>query len=310
METHIQWSIWGIWVFLPILLVSIVSIKRDKYAPSNIFFAKQRWNCKDILWLLVFLQLFRCISWLLSWKGVITSSQASSYATFLLLVVAAIFLHGVFRSKYELEVSSLGLSLENLIPHVILGLRIAFVFEFVVFFGVLLIGEPQVLLDRFLSFCRIQSFEMALDHQALIFFLTALVLAPIVEEAVFRGFMYSPFRRKVGHKAGVVLTSLVWGIWHSGDIKSVAGVIIMGIVFVHFYVETQSLLPSIVAHSVMNLTLLLTSLYSRLFQNGILSLSSSQFIMLMTMFFLTGFIALSILSRRMALKPHAAGGGT
>ncbi|MBW2020921.1 MAG: CPBP family intramembrane metalloprotease [Deltaproteobacteria bacterium] len=243
---------------------------------------------------------------MLVWKGVISLSQLNSYGTFVLLVLAAILLYTILRSKYGLKISTLGLSFENSIPNVILGLRISFVLGFIWFFGALLIGEDQLLLDRSRWFYNTRGLEMASGHQLFVFFFTALVAAPIVEESVFRGFMYSPFRRKIGHKGSVFVTSLVWAIWHS-DMRSAVSLIITGIILVYFYVKTQSLIPSMIIHSMTNLTWFITLLYLWLFQNDILPLNSNKFIMFMALFFLFGFIILSIISRRMSPKRRAGG---
>lgn len=306
METQIRWAIWSIFILSPILLTTIVAMEKDKHEPPSTFFSKQTWNCYDIIYLLLFFLLIRCINWVLVWKGVISLYQMNSYGTFLLSVLPAIFLYTVFRLKYRLGISTLGLSSENSIPNVILGLRISFVFGFICFFGASVSGADQFLVDRSQWFYNVRVLEMACD-ELFVFFFAAVVAAPIVEESVFRGFMYSSFSRKIGHKASVFVTSLVWAIDHSIDMKSIAGLIIVGMIFAYFYVKTQSLIPSMIAHSVTNLIWFITLLYSWLFQNNILPLNSDKFIMFMALFFLFGFIILSIISRRMSPNPQAGG---
>lgn len=306
MQTQVRWAIWSIFTLSPILLTFIVSIKKDKYDPRSPFFSKQTWNCYDIIWLLVLFLLIRCINWLLVWKGFIGSFHMNSYGIFLLSVLPAIFLCTIFRFRYRLGISTLGISFKNGMPNVILGMRISSVFGIVWFFGALLIGADQFLVDRSHWFYHVRVLEMGWD-QLFVFFFTALVVAPIVEESVFRGFMYSPFSRKIGHKASVFVTSLVWAICHNSDMKSIASLVITGMVFAYFYVKSQSLIPSMIAHGVTNLMWFTPLLYSWLFQNEILRLNTDKFIMFMALFFLTGFIILSTISRRMLPRPQIGG---
>lgn len=289
-------------ILSPILLTFIVSIKKDKHETPSTFFSKQTWNCYDIIYLLILFLLIRYISWVLVWKGVISLYQLNSYGTSFLLLPAGVFLYIILRFKYGLKISTLGLSLDNSMPNFVIGLRISFMFGFICFFGASVIGVDQVLVDKSRWFHNVRVLEMAWD-QLFVFFFATVVAAPIVEESVFRGFMYLPFSRKIGHKGAMFVTSLVWAIWHSVDMKSISGVFIAGIIFAYFYVKTQSLIPSIIVHSMNNLTMFITLLYLWLFQNNILSINSNKFIMFMGLFFLLGFIILSIISRQMLLKP-------
>ena len=283
-------------ILSPILLTFIVSIEKDKHEPPSTFFSKQRWNCYDIIYLLILFLLIRCINWVLVWNG-----------RLLLLVLPGMLLYAILRFKYGLGISALGFTFENSILRVILGIRISFVFGFVWFFGALLIGADKFLVDMSRWLYNIRVLEMAW-HQLFVFFFAAVVAVPIVEESIFRGFMYSPFSRKIGHKGAIFVTSLVWTTCHS-HMKSVVALITMGMIFAYFYVKTQSLIPSIIAHSMTNLIWLTSLIYLWLFQNDVLSIDAHKFIVFMTLFFLFGFIILSIISRWMSLKPKPKAGG-
>lgn len=306
MYTQMPWPIAVAVTLWPILITFLVSIEKHKYEPPSRFFSKQTWNCYDIIWILLLFLLIGCINWLLVCKELVSLSQRNTYGRLLLLVLPAILLYAILRFKYGLGISTLGFTFENSVPRVILGLRISFVFGFVWFFGALLIGEDQFLVDMSRWLYNIRVLEMAWD-QLFVFFFAAVVAAPIVEESVFRGVMYSPFSRKIGHKGAMFVTSLVWAIWHSHT-KSIAALITMGMIFAYFYVKTRSLIPGIIAHSMTNLIWLITLIYSWLFQSHVLSIDTHKFIVFMALFFFLGFIILSIISRRLSAKPKASGG--
>lgn len=301
-NTQMPWPIAVAVTLWPILMTFLVSIEKDKYEPPSRFFSKQTWNCYDIIWILLLFLLIGCINWLLVCKVFISLSQRNTYGRLFLLVLPGMLLYAILRFKYGLGISTLGFTFKNSIPKVILGMRISFVFGFVWFFGALLIGADQFLVDMSWWLYNIRVLEMAWD-QLFVFFFATVVAAPIVEESVFRGFMYLPFSRKIGHKGAMFVTSLVWAIWHS-RMQSIAALITMGMIFAYFYVTTRSLIPSIIAHSMTNIIWVTTLIYSWLFQNDVLSIDTHKFIVFMALFFLLGFIILSIISRWMSLKPR------
>ena len=83
-------------------------------------------------------------------------------------------------------------------------------------------------------------------------FLALVVLAPIVEEVIFRGFMLPAFVRRFGVAWGVLVTSALFGLAHW---QLNVGIITftMGILLAWIYLRTRSLLPAIMFHSLKNL---------------------------------------------------------
>ena len=303
MYTQVPWPIWVALILSPILLTSIVSIGKDKHEPTSTFFLSQTWNCYDVIWILIIVLLTQSVNLLLVWKRVITLLQVYTYGALFLYAVIPSYLYTVLRLKYRLNISTIGLTFKNSMPNIILGLRIWFLFEFIFFLVPLLCGKYQFVFNRAQKNFILQLSEMPL-HQLVIYVLGAIIFAPVVEESLFRGFMYSPFRRKIGHKWSVFLTSLIWSLGHY-DVRSAGGLIITGIILAYLYVKTESLLPSIIMHSATSVTGFLIFVYLSLFQNEVLSLERDKFIMFMALFFLTGFIILSIKSRRMSSKLRA-----
>ena len=161
----------------------------------------------------------------------------------------------------------------------------------------ILCGKYELIFNRTENFVVLRIAEMPL-HQFIIYVLGAVIVTPVIEESLYRGFMYSPFSRKIGHKGSVFLTSLIWSMKHQ-DVRSIGSLIILGIILCYLYVKTESLISGMIMHSATSFTCLMIFVYLRLFEKGVLRLESNSFVMLAALFFFSGFIILSVISRKM-----------
>ncbi len=89
--------------------------------------------------------------------------------------------------------------------------------------------------------------ELALD------LLDSIVWAPIFEEIVFRGFLYTTLRSRLGPLASAGLSGLVFGATHVYDLPGFLEIAWMGFVGALAYERTRSLLPCMLAHSIHNI---------------------------------------------------------
>ena len=78
----------------------------------------------------------------------------------------------------------------------------------------------------------------------LLSFFALVVLAPIVEEFLFRGYLLHRFSSKWNLRTGIILSSLIFGLIHSDPI----GAVVFGIAMCFIYLRTQSLIVPIVCH--------------------------------------------------------------
>lgn len=80
------------------------------------------------------------------------------------------------------------------------------------------------------------------------------VLAPIAEEILFRGFLFTTLRNKIGVWGGAVISGALFGAIHIGSAPAGALPILalLGMLFCGLYVVTGSLLPCIAAHCLNN----------------------------------------------------------
>ena len=80
----------------------------------------------------------------------------------------------------------------------------------------------------------------------------AVVLAPIGEEILFRGFLYGGLSRKMNAFAAMAISSLVFAVSHQYSLTGLVFVFIYGLVFCWLYKRTGSLWPGILAHGLYN----------------------------------------------------------
>lgn len=103
-------------------------------------------------------------------------------------------------------------------------------------------------------------FQSFMESPALIIF-AALVMAPIVEELVFRGGLYRALRNRYSYKRAVFISMFAFGFIHvfasllSGDYMDLWNIftyMAMGFFFVKIYEETGSVFPAIFLHFLNN----------------------------------------------------------
>jgi uncharacterized protein len=86
-------------------------------------------------------------------------------------------------------------------------------------------------------------------------FFAIVVVAPVMEEIVFRGFFYEGLRHsRLGSAGAILLASLVWASIHlQYEWFYIGQVFVVGLLFGAIRWSTGSLIPAILAHALMNL---------------------------------------------------------
>mgnify|MGYP005850000197 CR=1 FL=1 len=84
----------------------------------------------------------------------------------------------------------------------------------------------------------------------ILFYIAFTVITPIKEEILYRGFLHGFLDKKFHFLVGVIVSSLVFGLLHTGHVLSAT---IMGLAFVLLYKLTKSLVVPILFHILWNL---------------------------------------------------------
>jgi uncharacterized protein len=89
-------------------------------------------------------------------------------------------------------------------------------------------------------------------HAAVLFMLTAVLVAPVVEETIFRGYLYPVAARSFGVGLGVVITGTLFGLLHArqlwGGWWQIALLVMVGIVFTIARAVTRTVVASYILH--------------------------------------------------------------
>jgi len=91
---------------------------------------------------------------------------------------------------------------------------------------------------------------LSADINTLSLFLMYVIATPILEELVFRGFIFRRIAQKHGVFIGLIVSSLIFGLFHWPRLLSAS---FSGLVLTLVYLRNQSLITSMVAHAVANL---------------------------------------------------------
>ena len=96
------------------------------------------------------------------------------------------------------------------------------------------------------------AFKAAASHpQIALAFVALVVVTPIVEEMVFRGFLYRGLRSSIGKVGAAIIASLLFGFAH-GQINVGIDTFILSLFLIALLEKTNSLIPSILLHAIKN----------------------------------------------------------
>lgn len=87
-------------------------------------------------------------------------------------------------------------------------------------------------------------------------FALTVILAPIIEEIVFRGVLFPALRRRLGVVAGIVVSSVFFTLVHLNPLQMIS-VLPLGIYLAIMYQRTGSIYPGMLLHASWNLLVLL-----------------------------------------------------
>jgi hypothetical protein len=83
------------------------------------------------------------------------------------------------------------------------------------------------------------------------FIFAAVIVAPIVEESFFRGFLFAGFRQRYGYQAAALLSSAIFAAVHL-QLAVLIPTFMLGYIFSYLYQKTNSILPGMLLHFLVN----------------------------------------------------------
>lgn len=240
-------------IYIPVLLLLVINRFRNKYEPKNEILKSCNWSLLPAT-ALIFIAISSQVVVALWIKNLIS--------------IKSIFPYNHLNSQlFKLFYYCLSLVLVYLVLRYTYKVHITKVFNFKSYHFPLILKVCSILtvlhvLDALVARNRpgpaaVSNLKL-LDTQSLILFLfVAIFVAPIAEEIIFRGLLYSPLYRKMGRYPAIILSALIWTYGHSLEMYPritifAFGIFVIGILLAWLYDRSGSLFPSIIVHMFQN----------------------------------------------------------
>lgn len=173
----------------------------------------------------------------------------SQVAAYLLEVLAGVIVIAFYLHRYKAKLATVGWRKFDI------GKTIAYFFGFLVIFllGVqLILTLVSVLVPGFNANQAQTNGIISTAHQQPILALISLViLPPMLEETLFRGFIFPALSKKMGLFWGAIVSSALFGIAHLQANISVY-TFVLALVLCYLYVKLKSIVPGIFLHMLNN----------------------------------------------------------
>ncbi|MBI4707643.1 MAG: TatD family hydrolase [Candidatus Omnitrophica bacterium] len=232
----------------PALLLSFITRRQKTRVPT--------WNIADIFRVAVTVIFFAYLFHILEAIAVIAFKirWADRYIvavlnTFLLDMLVLSLITYLIKVKYNHSLKELGLRLHNFLKSIFLGLvgyvtllpTLVFILFVILWMANFFNYQPppQPIFD-FLFYEKREWFLLL----SIIF---VVLIAPIVEEILFRGFVYTAIKNKFGRRTAYLLSTILFAGLHA-NLVGFLPIAVLGILLAYLYEHTGSLIPSITVH--------------------------------------------------------------
>lgn len=240
-----------------------------------------RWNITDAIKVFFFYMLLMFVGMPLITRAIYTISghAANTYTvgyrylvlfvSFFINVLICSYVFYIVRIKYGQSVAALGLTFADLSSNIKLGIKkylitlpIIILAGFIInllstYYGIM--PETQDVVQWVLGE---RSFFVLFS---LVFF--GVVVAPVVEEILFRGFLQSALKNSMGGQYATLVSSALFAAVHM-DAFAFLQIFILGMLLGNLYERTQTLAASVVVHILHNSLTLVFLLYFKFFLDG------------------------------------------
>ena len=128
--------------------------------------------------------------------------------------------------------------------YILLGIGLGISCVLTVEFGMALL--PESWLEAYAA-----KSDMLLEGSGFAIILSTVIMAPLVEELIFRGLMLSRLRKAMSDWGAILLSALIFGVAH-GQILWMVYTFVLGVIFGLVAVKSESILPTLALHMTFN----------------------------------------------------------
>ncbi len=236
---------------LQLLLLAFL-LRNDKNDGEKELFKKQSWEALDVSIIVLSVDFFSFIlHYLLEFNIIKEAAKPNPYILDLVLFFSTL---AIYELRIKQNLTYLGFNRNNLKKGVPWAIGVALISY----------GTHEILIIGISPGPEIVNLIKVLKNSTNVWFcfyfvFLRIILGPLFEECVYRGILYSPYRKKYGPKIAILLTALFFYIVHLGSnpIHIFVYAILAGVL----YEKTESIISTIIAHSAYNLFVLLSGFY-------------------------------------------------
>ncbi len=244
--------------FQNILLLLLFA--NDKNDGEKEIFKRQRWTASNVVFIILPMTIFILfLYFVVYYLSHLTNTDlfipTAKYYPYALLLFATFLLIVLFRAKKQ-SIRVLGVKKKNLGKIIGIGLGVSLL-SYASYF-ILYLLMKQLKPDFHLASSLIAKQYLSNPLSFVIYFCANVFWSPIVEESMYRGIIYSPYRKKFGPKIAILITSLLSSFIH---FEITFAAVLIGFLWGILYEKTESIVSPVVAHSIHNLLWFLTEIY-------------------------------------------------
>jgi len=235
-------------VMIPVSIAGCVALKKDAY--SNNDCKNKKWLFGDVI---IILSILACVqlSCLLSFRvKVISAYSLIIYGTIIFSSTVGVVAYISIIKRYGKCISWLRICFRKSKNNILLPVVLFLLYVCVVFLYAHITHNEQIISARTEKLYRLQIFKGPVVD-AFVYLIGLILIAPVVEEIVYRGIFFAPFERKLGGCWAIFMISLIWAFTHL-NINGMISVFFIGVLLGYLYKHTKSLLPGIIFHSLFN----------------------------------------------------------
>jgi membrane protease YdiL (CAAX protease family) len=235
-----------------ILLAGRWMTRRSIFPPADL--PSVEWKLKDVA-------LVCCVFFLLLGAAALTIDVTQEMATFLaahglISLSLLLFILALARRRGQAYPDALGLDLRGLFEHLVPAVMVFFAF-------VPVIAGAGMLWSAFLSRYADGGFEVSqrLVQELLqtpspqilfMIVISAVLVAPLWEEVLFRGLFYGALRRYVPAHTAIPAVGILFGLFHLPALTTIVPMSVLGMLLCYLYEKTGRLTVPIALHFLFN----------------------------------------------------------
>lgn len=237
------------------LFLLLLLFRKDKNDGGKELFKKQHWKMSDVAVVVLPISvspfLLVLMGYILSKLNVNSHGTTTSVHSFAIYIGLLVLLIVLFKFRFKKNTEVLGVRKNDIKQTIFPGIFLGLIGYLLIDASVLLLW-PKRYAEEVTKAIRMPKAPVELS----LYLLVALLLGPVVEEVIYRGICYSPYRKKYGVTKAVIMTSLLFAMAHYSFVPFLFGVLLTAM-----YEKTESIILCIIAHSMRNLLAILSWLF-------------------------------------------------